>query len=149
MISADTNVFVYLYQQGFPDKTEAARRITEGLIKTQAIVGLQVVGELQNVMARKLRRSPVEAAEAGRRLLMTFSTFAPTRSAASQSLSQMASGRMSYWDALLVFSASDAGVKTVLSEDMQNGAVISGVRVINPFGRNGGVSEDAALVLGL
>lgn len=147
MISADTNVFVYLHQAGVPDKTATARRVLELMTRTQASVGLQVVGELQNVVGKKFKRSPIEAAEAGRRLLVSFPTFAPTPRAALEGLSQLAAGRMSYWDALLVFSASDAGVKTLLTEDMQDGAVISGVRIVNPFDGQGGLTERARQAL--
>jgi predicted nucleic acid-binding protein len=41
--------------------------------------------------------------------------------------------QISYWDGLIVAAAAAAGCGRVLSEDMNDGQVISGVRVENPF----------------
>jgi predicted nucleic acid-binding protein len=40
---------------------------------------------------------------------------------------------LSFWDALIVRSAADAGCARVLSEDMGHGQVFDGVRIDNPF----------------
>jgi predicted nucleic acid-binding protein len=38
-----------------------------------------------------------------------------------------------WWDALLVASALRAGCKLFISEDMQDGRSVSGMRIANPF----------------
>jgi predicted nucleic acid-binding protein len=40
---------------------------------------------------------------------------------------------ISLWDSLVVRSAAVAGCATLLTEDLQHGRVIDGVRVTNPF----------------
>ena len=40
---------------------------------------------------------------------------------------------ISFYDALIVQAAAASGCVRVLSEDMQDGAVIAGVRIENPF----------------
>jgi predicted nucleic acid-binding protein len=40
---------------------------------------------------------------------------------------------LSYWDALILHCAKQAGCREVLSEDMQHGQVVDGVRIVNPF----------------
>jgi predicted nucleic acid-binding protein len=40
---------------------------------------------------------------------------------------------LSYWDALIVASAHIAGCSVLLTEDMGNGDVLAGVKLINPF----------------
>lgn len=40
---------------------------------------------------------------------------------------------ISFWDALIVAAAARGGVTRVLSEDLNAGQIISGVRVVNPF----------------
>ena len=37
------------------------------------------------------------------------------------------------WDALIVRAAQPAGCSTLYSEDLQNGQVIDGLRIVNPF----------------
>ena len=40
---------------------------------------------------------------------------------------------ISHWDALIVAAALHQGCETLLSEDLQHGQIIEGVRVVNPF----------------
>jgi predicted nucleic acid-binding protein len=40
---------------------------------------------------------------------------------------------LSFWDALIVASASRAGADRILSEDLNHGQVIEGMLVENPF----------------
>jgi predicted nucleic acid-binding protein len=42
--------------------------------------------------------------------------------------------KLSIWDANILAAASVIGCSEVLSEDMQQGQVIAGVKVVNPFG---------------
>lgn len=41
--------------------------------------------------------------------------------------------QLSFWDALIVATARKGGASRVLTEDMNAGQVISGVRIENPF----------------
>jgi predicted nucleic acid-binding protein len=41
--------------------------------------------------------------------------------------------RISFWDALILTSASAAGCEEVLSEDLQHGRSFGRLRVVNPF----------------
>ncbi|MCZ7560418.1 MAG: PIN domain-containing protein [Burkholderiaceae bacterium] len=41
--------------------------------------------------------------------------------------------RLSWWDALVVAAAREQGCPVLLTEDLQDGALIDGVRVRNPF----------------
>jgi predicted nucleic acid-binding protein len=42
--------------------------------------------------------------------------------------------RASYWDALLVATAAEGGCTAILTEDLADGAVLDGARIVNPFG---------------
>ncbi|MDR0593793.1 MAG: hypothetical protein LBG60_11165 [Bifidobacteriaceae bacterium] len=41
--------------------------------------------------------------------------------------------QVNYWDALIVEAAASAGCARLLTEDLDDGQIISGVRVTNPF----------------
>jgi predicted nucleic acid-binding protein len=41
--------------------------------------------------------------------------------------------RISFWDAMIVHAARIAGATVLYTEDLQHGAVIGGVPVVNPF----------------
>jgi predicted nucleic acid-binding protein len=49
--------------------------------------------------------------------------------------------RLAFWDAMLWATARRAGVRTLLSEDFQDGQTIEGVRIVNPF-----IAHNAALI---
>jgi len=137
MISVDTNIFVYAIDQREPAKQSVARSVILALARVETVVALQVVGEFQNALKRRLKLPPWAAAQAARNLLAQFGSFPYDSAAVELALAQSAAGRMSYWDALLVASADAVGVKTLLSEDMTDGLVHGGLEIINPFGPDG------------
>ncbi len=81
-------------------------------------------------------------------MLLTYTMFPASVAASYAALNELAAGRLSYWDALMLASAAEAGCTCMLSEDMQDGARIFGVEIVNPFGANG-VSHRAAELLNL
>ena len=41
--------------------------------------------------------------------------------------------KISFWDALIIISAEESKCTVILTEDLNNGQTIKGVRIINPF----------------
>jgi predicted nucleic acid-binding protein len=137
MMTADSNVFLYLWDTADVARRTIARDVLRGLKTVPSAIGLQVVGEVQNVLTRKLKQKPAEAAQHGRDLLMGFDTFAPARSNVEEALGLMARGRYQYWDALLLTTARDAGCTVMFSEDMADGSTFGPLEIVNPFGVDG------------
>jgi predicted nucleic acid-binding protein len=134
MISFDTNIAVYLWQADAAEKSRLAHQLIGQLAQDmQCKIALQVVGELQNVLRRKLKQPPWEAAQNARNLLMGFDTFQASEANALEALTLMGAGRLNYWDALLVLAARDAGCTHFLTEDMNDGQVYGTITVLNPF----------------
>lgn len=50
--------------------------------------------------------------------------------------------RISFWDALIVRCASAAGCGRLLTEDLNHGQLIDGVRIENPFASTGGKAKE-------
>lgn len=149
MITIDTNVLVYIHDSNDPARQAASAEIFRKLVQIDAAIGLQAVGELHNVLRRKLRRPAWEAAQVARNMLVAFQkTFGPTETAVQDALSSASVGRLSYWDALLVASARDAGCSTILSEDMRPGQLLS-VEIVKPFDTSGVLTARARELLEL
>lgn len=146
MITLDTNIFVYLVDDRDPAKQAIAAQVIARAAALRAPVALQVVGEFQNASIRKLRLPPFVAAQAARNILTGFDVFGAAVSDADSALGQLAAGRLSYWDALLISSARAAGCSALISEDMQDGATVMGLEIVNPFGRDG-LSDRARTLL--
>jgi predicted nucleic acid-binding protein len=148
IISIDTNVFIYAADSRDMNKQAAAIRIVSDLAARRAPVALQVIGEIHAALHRRLRMPVHFAAQHARNILVAFETFSFDERAVDNALAQAGAGRMSYWDALLVFACAAAKVDALLTEDMQDGARLGGVEIVNPFGESG-LSVRAQSLLGI
>lgn len=149
MITADTNLFIYAAQPSQGVKHETSVRVLASLVLAKAPVGLQVVGEFQNSGRRKLKLRPEQLAQLGERMLTSFDTFPSTPTAIRTAMGPEAVRRLSFWDAVLVASAAEAGCRTLISEDMGHGEIYFGVRILNPFSDGGELSPAVSTLLDL
>ena len=145
-MTADSNVYVYTQDNRFPQKQAIAGRVATALRSRRGPLPLQVVGEFQNAMRRKLKAPPAFAAAQAIELIRNHVVFGYSESAAVLALNEAAHGRLSYWDALMLASAAEAGCTAMLSEDMQDGARIFGLEIVNPFGPAGVAARAAELL---
>ncbi len=130
----DTNVVVYVFDHDEPSKSRRAKDVLKRAKPGELVLSAQVLSEFYVTVTRKLKR-PLTAALAARAvdqlgLLAAVSIDADLVKAAIR-ISD--SSQLSYWDGLIVASAATAGCERLLSEDLNDGQVISGVRVENPF----------------
>ena len=135
--AADTNIYVYLHDDGEPEKQAVARDLVKAMSTANAAVALQVVGEVQNVLRRRLKMPAHLASQEARNVYVSLSSFAYDAACVERALAQSAAGRLGYWDALLLAACDRAGISVLFSEDMQDGFKMGGVEVVNPFGSPG------------
>ena len=130
----DTNVLVYAVDQEEPEKSAVAGALAEEhLVEGEGMISVQVLREFY-VASRRLRR-PLTEEQAGE-MVGYFSTFKIQVETADMVLSAVSRSQehsLSFWDALIVEAALAAGADTLLTEDLQHGQVIEGLRVHNPF----------------
>jgi predicted nucleic acid-binding protein len=81
--------------------------------------------------------------------LSFFPLIAVSANAVGAALTHAVAGRASYWDALLIATAAEAGCTLILTEDLQDGSTLSGVSIHNPFDPGGGLTAQARQLLGL
>jgi predicted nucleic acid-binding protein len=132
-VFVDTNVFVYADDDGSPKKRDLAEALLDELISSgRAVVSTQVLQEYFAVATRKLQLP----AEVARRRVETLARLDVVLIRPELILGAIDVHRLhslSFWDALVVRSASVAGCARLMSEDLQDGSVIDGVRIENPF----------------
>jgi len=145
-LTIDANVLVYALDARHPLKQGGALKVIDACRDKDCAIALQVFSEHYAALTRKLRRAPWEAAQAVRNIMLQFPHFQATSSAVDRALSEAAAGRYGYWDALLLAAAHDAGRAVCFSEDMQDGAVLGAVEVVNPLGPNGLSARAMALL---
>ena|SRR5262245_33293509 len=131
----DTNVLVYLFDNDSPQKKAIAQRIlqTEGSAG-DIVLSTQVLQEFYVTVTRKLA-TPLSSENA---LTATskFASLPTTVIDAPMILSAIRRSEketLSFWDSLIVETAVKGGAQRILSEDLQHGRIVDGVRIENPF----------------
>lgn len=131
----DSNVIVYTIDRAEPEKREVARALfEEHLQEGSGIVSPQVLREFYFVATRRL--SIPLPKEAARRAVEDLGAYSPMQESKEMILSAIERNQrlsISFWDALIVEASIVGGADYILTEDLQHGQVIEGVRVHNPF----------------
>ena len=97
-------------------------------------VSHQVLQEYYVTVTRKLRPGlPAAAARDDIRALMQWKPVVTDAALIEHAWTIEEKSDLAFWDALIVAAASVSGASTLLTEDLQDGARIDGVLVVNPF----------------
>lgn len=126
----DTNVLAYAFDFDDEAKQAHAARILGDL--QGVVISTQVLLELFGVLTRKLQVSP-DQAFAQVEDLLHLQVVPTDGQLVRDALSLSIESGISHWDAMVVTAASRAGCTTILTEDLNHGQVIAGVRVVDPF----------------
>jgi len=145
----DTNLLVYSIDNVAGAQHRLAREIVDRAVECECWLTLQALGEFYVAATRKGIMPRFEAAAQAGDWLELFPTVTASPAAVRAALTEAAAGRASYWDALLVATAAEAGCTIVLTENMSDGSVLGGVRVHNPFAPSGELTDRARGLLGL
>lgn len=129
----DTNILVYTDDADAPDKSERAIELVEQAIRSKkGVISTQVLQEYFAASTRKLGVA-AETAKQRARLIARMSVIQIATGDIMAAIDRVQLHRLSFWDALIVQAARKAECSVLLTEDLQHGQVIDGVRIINPF----------------
>lgn len=124
----DTNILVYAQQDG--NKAETARALLAG----GGLLSVQVINEFAAVCRRKMGLDWPRIIEAVDDVLATVEFPLPlTLETHRAALTLARDHGLSFYDALIVASAQEAGCGTLYSEDLQHGRKFAGLAIVNPF----------------
>jgi predicted nucleic acid-binding protein len=129
----DTNVIVYAFDLGDDRKREVALRLLSD-DSLQLIVSAQVLSEFYWIVTRKLE-PPLQAEEAHDVVRhLSEGDVVPIDASLVETVIALARRhRLALWDAAILAAASRWGCDELLTEDLDDGATIEGVRIRNPF----------------
>jgi predicted nucleic acid-binding protein len=129
----DTNVLVYADDKAVPAKQRrSVELVAEHRRAGTGVVSLQV---LQEYFVNATRKLGIEASLARRKveLLAEFDVAAPDVNDILAAIDLHRLHKFSFWDALILRSAKQAGCRVLLSEDLQGQRAVDGVQLVNPF----------------
>jgi predicted nucleic acid-binding protein len=132
----DTNILVYADDASEPKKqARAIQLFADHHRRGSAVYSLQVLQEYFAAATRKLGVDP-ELAQRKVQLLTRGHVVRLDADDVVRAIELHRLTRISFWDALIVHAARLAGAEVLYSEDLQDGALPGGVRVVNPFRRS-------------
>jgi predicted nucleic acid-binding protein len=127
----DTNILIYALASDDPRNAQAEALIAEG-----GVIGVQVLNEFTSVTRRKLgwQWRQIEAALAV--IVELLGLARPLTAEVHAQAVVLARDRdLSFYDALIVAAALDAGCRILCTEDFQHGQKFAGLTIENPFRR--------------
>ena len=132
----DSNIIVYAFDARDVLKRRRAIEVVNRLAKLNvAAVSPQILGETYVSLTHRSRVAMglEEAERAIWRLVSLFEVFDLSIESVREAIRISRLVRLQYWDALLISTARLNGLSFLLSEDMQDGQLIEGVRIVNPL----------------
>ena len=132
----DSNILVYAFDQRDPRRSSIAQDLlARAQREHSAVISAQVVQETLNVLMRRLT-PPMSATNARKvldHILVPLWRIHPSAALYARGLGIQERYGFSCYDSLIVAAALEGGCTRLLSEDMQHGQQIEGVRVENPI----------------
>jgi len=129
----DTNIIIYGDDKSAPAKQRRALELlAEHRRAGTAVVSLQVLQEYFVTVTRNLG---LDASIARRKveLLSEFDVAVPETADVLAAIDIHRLHGFSFWDALIIRMAQQAGCRVLFSEDLQDARKVAGIAIVNPF----------------
>ncbi len=129
----DTNVLVYAFDPGHPEKRARAHELIVG--DGPWAISWQVVQEFCSVALHRFQ-IPLDAVYLNSFLDLVLAPHCqvyPTPSIWAAALKVREQTQYRFYDSLIVASALEAGAAVLYSEDLEDGREIGALRILNPF----------------
>ncbi len=143
-IFVDTNVLVYAYDRSEPQKQRQALRVLDRLAVTGVgVISTQVLSEFFVAVTRKIA-TPLSVDEAYDRVKNYLQSWRLLDLTGMVVLEAVRGGRdhqFNFWDAQIWAVARLNQIAVVFSEDFNVGAVVEGVRFVNPLAEDFQIEE--------
>lgn len=133
----DTNILVYAHDQSAGEKYHRARALVQELWNSGAgCLSVQVLQEFYVTVTRKVTY-PLDVTVAAKIIedLTFWKVYTPDARDALSAINLQQRYTLSFWDAMIIWSAAQLGCQTIWSEDLNPGQVYDGVKLINPFAK--------------
>jgi predicted nucleic acid-binding protein len=135
-VFVDTNILVYAYDRSEPEKQQQALIVLDSLALAKAgVISTQVMAEFFVTITRKIT-APLSVNQAYERLtnyMQAWSVVDLTSLVVLEAARGVRDYQFNFWDAQIWATARLNQIPVVFSEDFSVGAVIEGVRFVNPF----------------
>jgi len=132
----DTNVLVYAFDAGDPERSARASTWLDALIERRSgVLSVQGLSEFANVVLRRMRPawSTSDASATVLDLARAFDVVPVTPHVVVEALRGVRAHGLSFFDAQMWAVAQLHQIPYLLTEDMASGATLDGVTIVDPF----------------
>jgi predicted nucleic acid-binding protein len=132
-IFLDTNILAYIFDsRDIAKKTKAKELFSKLVIENNCMISTQVLQELFNVMTKKLKYSKEDAQKIITSLL-NLNVHQVSTTDIQMAMKISSESQFTIYDSLIIAAAKAENCTTVYSEDLNDGQVVEGVKIVNPF----------------
>jgi len=131
-MSLDSNVLVYTADRRDPRHARAVEIVARAA-QADCVLSVQSVAEFYHAVTRKRIALAAEAQAQVEDILASFPGTIYDSAALLDATSATARHGLAFWDAMLWATVKAAGCRVLLTEDLQDGRNLEGVRFVNPF----------------
>ena len=131
----DTNILIYAHDTSAGMKQTRARHLLQTLWESKrGCMSIQVLQEFYTNITRKVS-APLSTSETARVIqeLAVWKIHTPEVNDILEAIRVQQRYQLSFWDAMIVWSAARLGCAVLWSEDLNHGQTYEGVQVQNPF----------------
>jgi predicted nucleic acid-binding protein len=141
-VFVDTNILIYALDPADPRKRQGSADLLRQTISNRTLtLSPQSLNEGYRVLTQRRRLMAVEAARGYLRTLAPWATAPLDATTTERAFAVEDETGYSWWDSLMLASALLAHCRLFVTEDLQHGREVSGLRIMSPF------SDDFAKVL--
>jgi predicted nucleic acid-binding protein len=135
VVFVDSNILIYAHDADAGTKRQRAVEVLRDLWESGAgRMSVQVLQEFYVNVTRKLA-TPV-ASSTAREVVGSYGAWIrepTTAGTVTRAIDIAALAQVHFWDALIVACAEQADATAIYSEDLNEGQIIAGVKIVNPL----------------
>ena len=130
----DSNILIYFVDERDSRKQEIAKNIISDAVQNKnGMISTQSLQEFYNVITKKMNCPKDKAKELVKMFSELFPVTQVTLPLILKAIDISIKDGFSFWDSLILSAANDTGCILLYTEDLNNGQIICGTKILNPF----------------
>lgn len=129
----DTNILMYTMDKKDQKKFEISRNIVKSISTEHSpVISTQVLQEFYNACTTKLKLEKIFI----KNIIHSFKSMEIVTidpQIIEQAIDISIIFQLSFWDSLIIAAAEQANCEFLISEDLNGGQTVRGIRIVNPF----------------
>jgi predicted nucleic acid-binding protein len=133
-VFVDTNILIYALDPAEPAKRQASTDLLKTVISNRSLtLSPQSLNETYRVLVQRRRLMPIDAARSYIRTLAPWAIAPLDAKTTERAFAVEDETGYGWWDCLMLASALQAECRLFVSEDLQDGREVAGMRIASPF----------------